>query len=127
MSYDNIDWSEPLEDARAELERAVVGHRISDVELLKGRDNTLLLTLDDGNVVEVVGLNDCCAYGDVGAYVQKLPSLDHIITAVVARDDYQEWSIVADAGDVLDLEVAWSQGNGYYMYGLSVRVREVAP
>lgn len=124
MSY---DWAEPLEEARYDLEEVIVGHKITSVTLVEGHLNTLQLTLDTGAAVEMIPITDCCAYGEVDAVIQRLPDLDHVITSVATDAGYESWHILADAGEVLGLDVAWSEGSGYYAYGIEVVVKEVAP
>lgn len=116
------------------LSRAVVGHRIVKVERNVNRSVTrwrrtrstpssLVLTLDDGSVVTIRGTNDCCAYTELDDVIEHLPHMDHIITNVTASEGYDRWHILADMGEVLELEVGWSCGNPfYYAYGFEINV-----
>lgn len=120
------------------LREAVVGHRIvkaeKNVRLPKRSQRwsifdesaDVLLTLDTGRQVALVGVSDCCAFGSVDDFVQKLPTLDHIITDVGTTGVYTKWHILAGMEDVLELDVSWSPGNAfYYAYGIEIEVIDV--
>lgn len=115
-----------MDESRDELRAAVVGRRIVKVETEnEGRwDCAARLTLDDGSTVTIDGNADCCAWSEVKGVIERLPMADHVITDVRTDAGYEAWSILADAGVVLDLDVSWSPGSGWegYAYGLSVRV-----
>lgn len=118
----------------ADLEAAVVGHRI--VKTYKGtvdvddgwRNSTgLIIELDNGTKVELADSNDCCAYTELDAFLLHPEMVDHIITGVATTDGATTWHIYADMGDVLELSVSWSCGNPfYYGYGFYINVKEVA-
>ena len=132
-----VDDGTMLESVEA-LKEAIVGHRIVKVERegltpLRPEDEdrwfwagnpALNLTLDDGTVVQMQEYGDCCAYTDLRNVIEHLPTMDHIITNVTAvEDDFERWHILADFGEVLELEVGWSCGNPfYYGYGFSITV-----
>lgn len=124
---DNHDDGTIVENVE-ELAEAVVGHRIVSAEAREasggyGSSDGLILTLDDGTRVELVGGYDCCAYTELEAFWLHPDKVDHIITGVGTTNDYQTWHIYADMGDVLELTVGWSAGNiGYYGYGFDIRV-----
>lgn len=121
MSYD-------MEGVAEELAEVLVGRRIVSAERARGRarygEPYLLLTLDNGSVVEVEDTSECCAYGEVSAFLLNPDSVDHVITAVTDRDDYTEFFVLADMVQVLKLDTSWSEGSGYYNYGLNIRVRK---
>lgn len=118
----------------AKLEEAIVGRRIVSVERtteLPPRLATswirmgaaLRLTLDDGRSVYLGDTSDCCAYTELCELVEHLPTVEHVITSVRASEDFTHWYIVADMGDVLELQVDWSPGNPfYYAYGFEIVV-----
>jgi len=119
----------------AELAGHVVGHRIVkagnrvvDVPWWPGsthydRKTVLALTLDNGRQVCLADTDDCCAYTELEKVIEHLPTVDHIITAVNTTDGYTRWHILADAGEVLELQVGWSAGNPfYYGYGFTISV-----
>ena len=119
------------------LREAVVGHRIVKAEKdlripeletswYYGASADVVLTLDTGQQVALVGVSDCCAFGSVDDFVQKLPTLDHIITDVGTTGVYTKWHILAGMEDVLELDVSWSPGNAfYYAYGIEIKVIDV--
>lgn len=118
-----------------DLEHAVVGHRIVKVEAgdsseaptsLRDAYSTLILTLDNGKRVRLVGFGDCCAGAEIEAFLLHPEMVDHTITGVGTTDRYSTWHIFADMGDVLELTVGWSCGNPfYYVYGISVTVEDI--
>lgn len=108
-----------------DLVQAVVGHKIVNVEQMSGSyDDYLLITLDNGKIVELHDSGDCCAYTAVHEFLFNATSVDHIITAVKVEDDYQTWHVLADMEEVLKLDVGWSEGSGYYSYGFYINVRD---
>lgn len=134
LDLDTDDGTMP--ESRESLEAAIVGHRIIGVSRPpKSSDGFgkcwlegMVLTLDTGATVLVEGVGDCCAYSSIEAIIHHLPTMDHVITAVETADEYTRWFIVADAGDVLELQVGWSAGNPfYYAYGFSVTVVPASP
>ena len=126
MAYDSY-----MHDSAVALQDAVVGQRIVSVErgswTISDRfwpQDGLKLTLSNGKVVYVAQTSDCCAYTDVDNFLLRADSIDHVITGVVTNEDYTKWHIVAGMSDVLELDVDWSEGSGYYMYGFSITVQE---
>lgn len=119
-------------ESRASLEASVVGHKIVHVQKSEdpgwgsyGIEPGIVLTLDNGKRVTLVGQGDCCAYTAVEAFLLHPERVDHIITGVGTTDGYQTWHIFADMGDVLELTVAWSPGNPfYYGYGFHITVSD---
>jgi hypothetical protein len=105
-----------------ELKAAVIGRKIASVD---GQT----ITLDDGTKVELVGYGDCCAYADVAALLLHPEKIDHAITGVrlgeTGDEGYGEevWHVFADMGDVLDVRLGYSEGSGYYSFGIEVRVQ----
>lgn len=116
----------------ADLGEKVVGHRIvnvekspSDLEDYWTQGDALVITLDNGHKVRLIGTNDCCAYTELETFIWNTDKIDHVITGVRTADGYSTWSIFADAGDVLELSVGWSSGNPfYYGYGFRIDVIE---
>lgn len=114
----------------AELEMAVIGHRIVSAEegQVDSRQNStgLILTLDNGTQVQLVDTNDCCAYTALEGFLLHPEMVDHMILGVGTTDGYTKWHIYADFGDILELDVGWSCGNPfYYGYGFDILVKEV--
>lgn len=118
------------------LREAVVGHKIVKVDQnvkIKRKNGyswhetaDVVLTLDNGKRVALIGESDCCAYGSVDKVIEKLPLMDHIITDVGTTEIYTKWHILAMMDDVLELEVGWSPGNAfYYAYGINVQVLDL--
>ena len=123
----------PLSDNLDGLKEALVGRKVVAVSENNARedwdyyrgDNTVLM-LDNGTKVTISDTHDCCAYTTVESVVQHLPELDHIITGVQADDGHNTFHILADLGEVLELQVDWSPGNPfYYGYGLHIEVESV--
>lgn len=119
----------------ATLAEHIVGHRIvkaeqrvADIPWYPGskytdRETVLAFTIDDGRQVYLADTDDCCAYTELKNVLEHLPTVDHIITAVNTTDGYTRWHILADAGEVLELQVGWSAGNPfYYGYGFNIAV-----
>jgi len=105
-----------------ELTNAVVGHRIVSAE---GNEGALVLTLDNGRKVTLVGQGDCCAYTALDDFFLDPSSVDHMILGVGTTDGYTTWHIFADFGDIMQMQVGWSAGNtGYYMYGFAISVED---
>jgi hypothetical protein len=114
------------------LREAVVGRRIVKAEKrpVKYRygysQENLVLTLDDGHEVRLVGTGDCCAYTELDAFLFHPELVDHAILGVSTTEGFTRWHIFADMGDVLELTVGWSYGNPcYYGYGFDIDVVEV--
>jgi len=141
-----VDEDETMEASLRSFEREVVGHRIVEVEeevpirgvvanaarayaIGREYDGTasLVLTLDNGKRVGLVDTGECCAYTSLTRVIRGLPEIEHAITSVKHEDGHDVWHIMAGADDVLDLEIDWSEGTGYYLYGFNVVVQEVAP
>lgn len=104
-----------------EFANEVIGHRI--VAWVNRRGDCSFV-LDNGKVVKLISANDCCAGTDLVGIMEKLPTMDHVITAVKTNGLYTEWHIMAGMNEVLELAVDWSAGNGYYMYGFIIEVEE---
>ena len=116
----------------AELEQAVIGHRIvsAEKETIKGRwygeTEALVLTLDDGTKVSLENTSDCCAYTDLEGFFTHPEMVDHAILGVGTTEGYTKWHIFADFGDVVELDVGWSCRNPfYYAYGFDIAVQPV--
>jgi nicotinamidase-related amidase len=115
----------------ADLGEAVVGHKIvsASFETKLGRYNRnegLVLTLDNGRRVILVGTDDCCAYTALEAFMLDPTLVDHIITGIGTTENYSRWHIYADFGDVMQLQVGWSCGNPfYYGYGFDITVEDI--
>lgn len=101
----------------------IIGHKIVEVRWA-GAWHDATFVLDNGKKVTLRGVSDCCAGTDVYDLVQKLPTLDHVITAVKPSGDYHVWHIMAGMDEVIGLDVTWSAGTGYYMYGFEIEVEE---
>lgn len=107
----------------AELEQAVVGHRIVGFEQ-NGASG--VITLDSGQRVTLADDGDCCAFTQLESFLLHPDRVDHIITGVGTTGGYTTWHIYADMGDVLELGVGWSPGNPfYYGYGFYINVEPV--
>ena len=137
----NKDYSDEDDGTMPEgvenLRKAVIGQRIIKVE--KGaklptkpgeyRWQTtadVMLTLEDGRRVALIGVSDCCASGSVDDFIEKLPVMDHIITDVGTTESYTKWHLLTGMDDVLELDVSWSPGNPfYYAYGVEIEVFEL--
>ncbi len=108
-----------------ELSRAVVGHKIIGVgkaDTSGWREPGIVLVLDNGQQVVVRGSGDCCAYADIDDWLFDIDKIDNVITAVETEDNYETWSIMAGADKVLGMDVSWSEGSGYYMYGFKIEI-----
>jgi hypothetical protein len=122
-------------ESKAELARAIVGHKITFVDTnapikggYYGKTTGTILTLDNGRKVQIVGESDCCAFTEVENVVLHLDNIDHVITGIGTTDEYETWHIYADIGDVMTMKVGWSCGNPfYYGYGFSIKVQDVEP
>ena len=143
MSADYED--EVMEQSRRDFESRIVGRRIVSVEeqahiegpvvnaspsawSSKAHAGTasLVLTLDNGVKVGLVENGACCAYTSLSKVVQNLPTMDHVITAVKADNErhVETWHVLAGMSDVLDIEIDWSDGTGYYAYGFEIVVQK---
>jgi len=119
----------------ATLAEAIVGHRIVNAERGDRKVKTrtrilklsgLVLTLDNGKEVVLSDTYDCCAYTELESFLMSPNMVDHVITGVGTTDKYQTWHIVANWGELLQLNVGWSCGNAfYYAYGFDISVLEV--
>lgn len=117
----------PLGENLTELNEMLVGQKIVKVEPKDNNNNsyfgTTVLTLDNGTQVNLRDSGDCCAYTEMENVIQHLPELDHVITNVTADDGYERFHIFADLGEVLELQLSWSEGNPfYYGYGFHIDV-----
>lgn len=122
MKYEpEIDRDGTMHENRDELAEAVVGHKIVGFE----QDNMNgVITLDNGKRVRLVESGDCCAYTYLEKFLLNHDNIDHIITGVGTTGEFSKWHIYADMGDVLELDVAWSPGSGYYGYGFNIAVED---
>lgn len=124
---DNGTMPESLQN----LADAVIGHRIVSAENGEGKNqwgwssDGLVLTLDNGKKVTLVGNGDCCAYTDIQGFFLDPAAVDHMILGVGTTGGYTTWHIYADFGDIMRLNVGWSCGNPfYYGYGFDIGVVE---
>ncbi len=90
------------------------------------------LTLDDGTIVYVVPVNECCAWHEI----TKLATCDNVISSArVEEEDFTvpgnryDYSrerytlfVVADAHEVGAVVVEGSEGSGYYGHGFKLSV-----
>jgi hypothetical protein len=108
----------------ADLEAAVIGRRIVKAE--KTSDYVTVITLDDGTAVELHDSSDCCAFTTLNKFLLHPERVDHVIAGVGTTNDFTNWHIFADYGDILELEVGWSAGNPfYYGYGFDIHVKKI--
>lgn len=122
---------EDMQQSVEQLGEAVIGHRIVKVERSNGDwwgDNRLNITLDNGKRVSMEWIgSDCCAYTELEKFLFNVDHVDHVITGIKTEGVYSTWHIYADMGDVLQLDVDWSEGNyGYYAFGFNVKVQDEA-
>jgi hypothetical protein len=124
-----IDDDGTLAENVAALAELVVGHRIVSVKQVDFPGSKyfpdltgLMITLDTGRIVELGPQSNCCAHTDLKSFLLNADKIGHVITGVSTSDEYEKWSIYADLGDVLSLEVGWSAGNGMYGYGFEIVV-----
>jgi hypothetical protein len=110
---------QPLEENLKDLRETVIGHRIVSAEQ---QDQSLFLTLDTGQVVQMIDTSECCAYTAVGTFVHAPQMVDHVITGVGTENDFQLWHIYAGLDDMVKIDVNWSEGTGYYGYGFEIKV-----
>ena len=132
------DFDEVMENSVQDLDQLVVGKKIvSAVEReyvdtswgFERKAHGLVVTLDDGTEFAIQETDDCCAYTDIDRFLLHPENVDHVITSVQVSDNYNTWRILADGRDVLEMDVSWSEGSGYYMYGFefhTIRVKENA-
>ncbi|WP_082781289.1 hypothetical protein [Gordonia sp. QH-12] len=144
-SADNYpDWpaddNGTMPDSVNNLAAAVIGRRIVSVEPHVSFNSNdfeaagdsewwhdsvaaLMLTLDDGRRVAMVEQGDCCAFTDIKKFLLHPDKVNHAITGVATENGYTKWHILADLGDVLELDVDWSCGNPfYYSYGFTIGI-----
>ena len=133
-TLDENDDDGTMPENVAELAKTVVGHRIVSAERIERSAQpwlssgmaSFVLTLDNGQKVELTDGGDCCAYTEVKAFLLNPARVDHVITGVGTTEGYTRWHIYADMGDVLEMTVGWSCGNPfYYGYGFNIGVSEV--
>jgi hypothetical protein len=109
-----------MSESKEELSSSIVGHRIVSWE--KQYEFTLL-TLDNGNAVSVKHRGDCCAFSEINKVTQMIDNLvDHVITSVSVEGDHERWFILSDAGPVLGMDIAWSEGSGCYIYAFDILI-----
>jgi hypothetical protein len=111
-----------MEQSREDLESAIVGRKI--VEVVMGQYQKLQLVLDNGKVVTLQENAECCAYTTINGWRVDESAPDNVITNVTVNDGYSEWFILSEAAEVMRIDVDWSEGSGYYMYGFSIKVEE---
>lgn len=115
-----------LEDDVEALAAAVVGSKIVAVEHgLEGYNKPLELTLDNGKRVTLTGYGDCCAGADVDDFLFNIANADNVITSVTTSEEGEKWFILAGVDEVLGLDVSYSEGSGYYSFGIAVDVKEI--
>lgn len=117
-----------------ELEDILIGRKIvkaekkevlcSDDYYWERIEPGLILTLDNGKRYAIADNGSCCAYTDLESFFLHPQNIDHAITSVETQDGYTKWFILANMEHVLDLEVGWSMGSGYYGYGFDISVME---
>ncbi|WP_280350434.1 DUF7448 domain-containing protein [Nocardia abscessus] len=117
MHIENTD--EVMQGSAEALRDVVIGRKIVRAEM--SGDHTYL-HLDNGTRVTLRDSSDCCAYTDLDAFFLDPASVDHAITGVRTEGDYSTWFIFADMGDIMKMDVSWSEGNGYYGYGFDIEV-----
>jgi hypothetical protein len=129
---DKWDDNGTMPDNVAELESAVVGHKIVDATRQKvankwswRSDSAFVLTLDNGKQVILRDTDDCCAFTELESFLVNVENIDHVITGVGTTDGFSTWHIYADLGDVVQMNVGWSSGNPfYYGYGFEIEVQD---
>ena len=130
--YDS-DPRERMPENVGELAEVVVGHHIVSVDkgveiprptdrYYYGHNTGTAITLNNGKRVFLVDTGDCCAYTELETFLLHADKIDHIIMGVGTTEGFTRWHIYADMGDVLELTVGWSGGNGYYAYGFDILV-----
>jgi len=120
-----------MPEAFENLHKALVGRKIVEVEKVKyeGRwdqgydDPKALFHLDDGTVVKVGRINDCCALGTFD--LENVPKeINARVMAVEAAEDYSKAFILTE-GPLLTADTTWSPGNPFwYSYGFWVKIEE---
>lgn len=120
-SDDSYDENDVMPGNVEDFANEIVGHRIVRWDHTSGNGT---FELDNGKTVTLRASSDCCAYTDLDSVLEKLPTMDHMITAVVPDGAYRVWHIMAGMNEVMDLEVGWCAGSGYYMYGFYVEVED---
>lgn len=87
-----------------------------------------VITLDDGTTAALEGYGDCCAWAGVEALLLHPDKVDHAITSVRVEEQEEGgttaevWHFMADMADVLDVTIGYSEGTGYYSFGIDVKV-----
>lgn len=114
------------------LKENVIGHKIVKVsqDNVKGpwgySEPATVLELDNGKKVQMIYKFDCCARTQVENFALDLEMIDHIIMGVGTTENYTEWHIYCDYGDILKMQVDWTCGNPfYYGYGFHIQVEEI--
>lgn len=127
VDHDEDDGTMP--NSIGELADAIIGHKIvavdKDVTVKDkyGSRTATKLTLDNGETVSMIEVNDCCAYTDLEEIIEHLPSVEHAVTGITTSEGYTRWHILADLGEIMELRVGWSCGNPfYYGYGFEIAV-----
>ena len=120
MSYADYDAPEAYED---DLSDVLVGRRIIDADT-----RNFTLELDDGTVLEFVSTADCCAFFDPDV-LEWIDYDDNVITAVkqvetAADNDDYDILILSASKQIAKLGVVGSEGNGYYVHHVGMRVHK---
>ena len=115
-----------MDESVKALEDAVVGRSIVNFE--KVRDDygcgVYMATLDNGKRVRIADTWECCAGTDIVGFLFDASKKNNIITKVKVEEDYTRWYVMAEMDVVLDLNVSWTEGSGYYTYGFEIKVME---
>lgn len=119
-----------MDDSFTELANRVLGRKIIHAEHGEHERDShyrhagLIITLDDGSRFMVEDSGDCCAYTSLGKFAFN--KVDNAVTELETDGDYTKWRVIADGRDVLTMDVDWSEGSGYYMYGFEFRTLPAA-
>ena len=110
---------EAYEDDLADV---LVGRRIVDADTSK-----FTLKLDDGTTLEFLPVADCCAWFEPDV-LEWIDYDDNVITSVkqvetnTGDDDY-DILILSASKRIARVGVVGSEGNGYYVHHVGMRVR----
>lgn len=127
---EDVEDDGTMEENIASFGNALIGRKIVKVEKQEvseseymSPETATVFILDNGDHVQIFNSHDCCAYTELEAVIEKLPTVDHAITGVVTSDRYDTWHILADLNEIMELNVSWSPGNPfYYGYGFYIKV-----
>lgn len=111
---------EVMIDNAQEFADAIVGRSIKNVD----NSGAFKIELSDGTVVVLSNSDDCCAFTELEGFLLSDDYGDHIITNVeIDEVNYSmSWHVLAEDKRILDLDVAYSEGSGYYHYGFWIDV-----